>query len=85
MEESHHGGFVLGEPVQHVQHEVGVMPVHSCRGHFSEYGPEFGKGLLFGKYEGRFWVPPHMKGRRGNGTVYKEYKAVNGKKTKGDK
>lgn len=44
-----------------------------CRGHFSEYGPEFGKGKLFGKLEGRFWIPQHVKGSAEYGTVEKDY------------
>ena len=55
------------------EQEIGVMPRHVCRGHFSEYGPEFGKGLLFGKYAGRFYIPPHLKGDKKNGTVEKDY------------
>ncbi len=27
------------------------------RGNWASYGPKYGKGLLFGKYEGRFWRP----------------------------
>ncbi len=53
--------------------EIGAMPRHVCRGHFAEYGPQFGKGLLFGKYEGRFFVPPHLKGDKKNGVVEKDY------------
>lgn len=53
--------------------DIGNMPRHICRGHFSEYGPEFGKGLLFGKYAGRFYVPPHIKGDAKNGIVEKDY------------
>lgn len=53
--------------------EIGVMPRHVCRGHFAEYGPDFNKGLLFGKYAGRFYVPPHLKGDAKNGTVEKDY------------
>jgi hypothetical protein len=53
--------------------EIGTMPRHVCRGHFAEYGPEFNKGLLFGKYSGRFYVPPHLKGRTENGEVAKDY------------
>lgn len=53
--------------------DIGIMPRHVCRGHFSEYGPEFGKGLLFGKYSGRFFIPPHMKGDKKNGVVEKDY------------
>lgn len=53
--------------------EIGMMPRHVCRGHFSEYGPEFGKGLLFGKYSGRFFIPPCIKGDKKNGIVEKDY------------
>jgi hypothetical protein len=53
--------------------DIGIMPRHVCRGHFAEYGPEFNKGLLFGKYAGRFYVPPHLKGDKKNGVVEKDY------------
>lgn len=53
--------------------EIGIMPRHVCRGHFSEYGPQFNKGLLFGKYSGRFFIPPHLKGDKKNGEVVKDY------------
>lgn len=53
--------------------DIEVMPLHKCRGHFAEYGPEFNKGLLFGKYAGRFYVPPCMKGSKKNGVVEKDY------------
>jgi hypothetical protein len=56
--------------------EIGVMPRHVCRGHFAEYGPEFNKGLLFGKHAGRFYVPPHMKGEKKNGVVEKDYEVA---------
>lgn len=61
------GPHVKGEP-------LGIMPRHVCRGHFAEYGPEFGKGLLFGKHAGRFYVPPCVKGDKKNGTVEKDYR-----------
>lgn len=53
--------------------EIGTMPRHVCRGHFAEYGPQFGKGLLFGKYAGRFFIPPCVKGDKKNGVVEKDY------------
>lgn len=53
--------------------EVGIMPRHVCRGHISRYGPEFNKGLLFGKYAGQFFIPPHMRGNKKNGIVEKDY------------
>lgn len=32
------------------------------RGHFAHYGPDYGKGLLFGKYAGKFYIPSHVRG-----------------------
>lgn len=47
----------------------GIRPIDSMetvlspvRGHFSHYGPKYGRGLLFGKIEGKFWVPGHVRG-----------------------
>jgi len=48
--------------------------LHLCRGHFAEYGPDYGKGKLFGRLEGRYWVPPHVKGSADNGRVEKTYR-----------
>jgi hypothetical protein len=53
--------------------EIGIMPRHICRGHFAEYGAEFNKGLLFGRYSGRFYIPPHLKGQLEHGIVEKDY------------
>lgn len=61
--------------------EIGTMPRHVCRGHFQHYGPaavhghEDGqdRGLLFGKYAGKFFSPPSLKGKTENGTVEKDY------------
>jgi hypothetical protein len=47
---------------------VGV-PLTSVRGHFAEYGPRYGKGLLFGRVEGRFWIPQHARGDAAVGVV----------------
>lgn len=55
---------------------VGSGPLSLCRGHFAEYGPKYGKGRLFGTLEGRFYIPPHMKGSVKNGTVYKDYEVA---------
>ena len=41
----------------------GTMPLHVVRGHMARYGPKYDRGLLFGKYEGKFWIQPHAKGR----------------------
>jgi len=36
------------------------------RGHFVRYGPRWGRGLLFGRLEGKFWVPGHVRGAEGS-------------------
>lgn len=56
----------------------GERSLHIARGHFAEYGPEFGKGLLFGKYSGRFWIPAHVRGRSEIGTVLHDYEVKGG-------
>lgn len=40
----------------------GSVPLTSVRGSWARYGPKYGKGLLFGKYEGKFWRPPTARG-----------------------
>lgn len=44
----------------------GGVPLTSVRGHFARYGIE-GRGLLFGKHAGRFWIPGHARGDRAHG------------------
>ncbi len=46
--------------------------LHICRGHFATYGKD-GKGKLFGKHEGRFWFPDHLRGNPVHGVVDKAY------------
>lgn len=54
--------------------------LHLVRLHYAEYGPEYRwpdgtpKGLLFGKYSGRFFVPPFVKGSLNAGAVAKTYR-----------
>lgn len=48
------------------------MPLHSVRGHPAEYGIN-GKGLLFGRTAGRFWIPQFVRGRREHGVVDQSY------------
>lgn len=57
--------------------------LHICRGHFSEYGDEYGKGKLFGKYEGRFFIPAHVRGTAEQGITLKDY-AVHPPKNRGE-
>lgn len=47
-------------------------PLTSVRGSFGRYGPKYGRGLLFGKYEGQFWRPAHARGA-GDGVEQKDY------------
>ena len=49
------------------------VPLTSVRGHHAEYGPAYDKGLLFGKYEGRFWIPQHARGSADQGEVRHRY------------
>lgn len=46
---------------------------HGVRGHFASYGPKFGRGLLFGKHQGRFYIPPHVRGSTEHGETEQSY------------
>ena len=46
--------------------------LHICRGHFATYGQD-GKGLLFGKHAGRYWIPMHVRGKAEQGVIVKDY------------
>ncbi|HEY7305769.1 MAG TPA: hypothetical protein VH601_16710 [Bryobacteraceae bacterium] len=54
-----------------------VRALHLCRGHFARYGEAFGTGKLFGKLEGQFWIPQHVRGHAEQGVVTKDYKILN--------
>jgi hypothetical protein len=43
------------------------------RGHWARYGPEHNRGLLFGKYAGKFWVSGHVRGAGDPGEATKDY------------
>lgn len=45
------------------------VPLSSVRGHHAHYGPKYDRKLLFGKYEGRFWIPQHARGSEELGVV----------------
>jgi hypothetical protein len=47
--------------------------LHICRGHFSCYGEQYGTKKLFGKHEGRFWIPQHVRGSLDKGLITKDY------------
>lgn len=46
---------------------------HGVRGHFASYGPKYGRGLLFGRLEGRFFIPAHVRGRKDLGEIEQDY------------
>jgi hypothetical protein len=48
-------------------------PLTPVRGHFASYGPQYDRGLLFGKYEGRFWIPQHARGSAEFGLNLNDY------------
>lgn len=52
------------------------VPLTSVRGHFASYGPAYGRGLLFGKYEGRFWIPQHARGHADLGEHRNSYEII---------
>lgn len=51
----------------------GLHRVHLCRGHFKEYTKE---NPLFGKYVGRFWWQPMVRGDKKRGILNKDYDVV---------
>lgn len=56
---------------------VGAAALHIPRGHFAHYGQccetHERKGLLFGKHEGKFWIPEHLRGNAKAGVVIADY------------
>jgi len=51
---------------------------HGVRGHMAHYGDccpgrHDPKGRLFGKLEGRYWIPPHVRGNPEHGEVVQGY------------
>lgn len=55
---------------------IGGQPLSPVRGHWACYGEAYGKGKLFGKLEGRFWISPHVRGVEDNGESRPDYKLV---------
>ena len=46
----------------------------NVRGQFREYGDAYRKGVLFGKYEGRFFIPSFARGDREQGGSVQRFK-----------
>lgn len=53
---------------------AGAVPLTSVRGHWARYGERYGRGLLFGRYEGRFWIPSHARGSEALGESRHDYR-----------
>lgn len=49
--------------------------MHVVRGHHAEYGTN-GRGLHFGKYERKIWIPAHVRGNEELGIVVKDYEVA---------
>jgi hypothetical protein len=49
-------------------------PLTSVRGHFAHYGPQYDRGLLFGKLSGRFWHPQTSRGTAEFGEHLNDYR-----------
>ncbi len=49
---------------------------HIRRGHFKQYGPKYGKGLLFGKYEGLWFWDWRLEGDPEAGEIRKDYEVL---------
>lgn len=45
--------------------DAAEMVLSPVRGHWSRYGEQYNRGLLFGKYSGKFWIPAHARGGGG--------------------
>lgn len=48
-------------------------PFTPVRGHYAHYGEKYGRKKLFGKYEGRFYIPQHARGSKEVGEVTQRF------------
>lgn len=49
------------------------VPLTSVRGHYAKYGEKYNRKKLFGKYEGRYWIPRHARGSKEVGEVEQRF------------
>lgn len=49
------------------------VALHIRRGHFAHYGEKFGRGKLFGRLEGTFWIPQAAVGSADAGVSVHDY------------
>lgn len=54
----------------------GAKALHICRGHFARYGAAWGTKPLFGRIEGQFWMPAHVRGTSAAGVVKQDYEVA---------
>jgi len=53
------------------QKQFNIVPLHLCRGHFKTFTK---RKPLFGKYVGRYFWQPQLRGNKDLGVIQKEYK-----------
>jgi len=60
-----------GKQQQSIPKHLWENRIHLCRGHFKTYTED---APLFGRYTGRYWWQPSVRGRNKEGVVMKDYK-----------
>lgn len=68
-------GKTYRQTVRKVEGEARGLALHIRAGSFARYGPEFGRGKLFGKHEGMFWRPQSLVGNAEHGVSVHDYAA----------
>jgi hypothetical protein len=56
----------------HTREVPDSVPLTTVRGHIAKYGVD-GRGLLFGRIAGTFWIPAHARGNPAVGTATHDY------------
>jgi hypothetical protein len=59
-------------PKGHTREVPDSVPLTTVRGHIARYGVD-GRGLLFGRIAGTFWIPAHARGNPAVGTATHDY------------
>jgi hypothetical protein len=72
--------FPVGRSTRSVRNGVGGggIPASPVMGHFAHYGERHGRGKLFGKHEGKFWIPQHARGAKELGESKPRYRLRSG-------
>lgn len=53
--------------------EAGEQVFSPVRGHWARYGPDYDRGLLFGKFAGKFWIPAFARGAANGDEGQRDY------------